>query len=190
MLLSNKSYESFIPKDKYWFKRFLKIRSELIAAYENGTISKREFLRKNVNFFNETNMRPFFTVNSLEKGIFNYQYYNSLAKRYYILARQKKYVDKRRYNHYLNLCTKHYDLKDRTILAILEYIDYDPIEAYYIETDSKELQNKLYEIILLNQKEAIFHSKANWLKQRLIEKGKFKEGIYPSIIDGYINEKY
>ena len=56
--------------------------------------------------------------------------------------------------------------------------------------ESRNLKNKLYEIVLLDYKEAIFHSKALWLLDILREEGVFIEEKKMSLIDGYINEKY
>ena len=64
------------------------------------------------------------------------------------------------------------------------------MDAYYIKCQSKALQNLLYEIVLNNKKEAIFHSKAKWLLNVLIEEKIFNNVTKKSIIDHYINEKY
>ena len=64
------------------------------------------------------------------------------------------------------------------------------MEAYFIKVESKYLKDKLYEIVLLDYDEAIFHSKSLWLLNILKEKGVFIEGKKKSLIDEYINERY
>lgn len=160
--------------------------------YSNKDISKREFIEMNFNYFNNPNARPFLKVDSFEKGMYNYQYYNGLAKYYRMLAKELKYDrdHKRTYNDYLNLSNKYYAEKDQASLSLLKLQNFCDCEAYFIKTQAKGLKNRLYEIVLLNKKEAILHSKSVWLLNILKDENVFIDGLKSSLIDEYINERY
>ncbi len=138
------------------------------------------------------NLRPFLRIDNYEMGMYNYQYYNVLAKYFTMLANDVKDTRKhqRYYNYYYNKGNNYYHEKDKAALDILEFLQYKGIEAYFINMESKSLNGKLFEIVLLDYKEAIFHSKSIPLLKKLKENGVFKEGQKTSIIDGYINETY
>lgn len=179
-------------KKKDTFEEFMESRSFLIKKYSNGDITKREFLQYNYDYFISVNARPYIKIDSYEKGMFNYQYFNGLAKYYRMLAREVKNTKKhsKYYNYYLNLGNKYYDNKDETALDILKFIDFENVESYFISCDSEALEDSLYEIVLKDKKEAIFHSKAEWLLNILKEKNVFYPGKRESLISEYINERY
>lgn len=83
-----------------------------------------------------------------------------------------------------------YQKKDFSIIKLLEFLEFDNVEAYYIKMNSKSLDNKLYEIVLKDYDYAVFHSKSKWLMQDLKKAGVFKDEKKDSVIDEYINEKY
>jgi hypothetical protein len=174
------------------FETFFDNRSSLIVQFKNGDITKKEFLEYNFDFVQKMNVKPFLKVDSYEKGMYNYQYYNVLAKYYTMLAKDVKKTKKHQkyYPYYLNKGNNYYHEKDRATLNLLRYLEFQNVEAYFIKVQSRFLQDKLYEIVLLDYKEAIFHSKAIWLLDVLKEEGVFKEGKKVSLIDEYINEKY
>jgi len=174
------------------FQNFFDNRSSLIIQYANGDISKREFLEYNFDIVQNMNVKPFSRIDSYEKGMYNYQYYNALAKYYNMLAKDARRSEehKKYYTYYKNKGTQYYEDKDRATLELLKYLNFANMEAYFIQVESKYLQDKLYEIVLLDYEEAIFHSKSLWLLQILKEKGIFVEGMRTSLIDEYINERY
>ncbi|MCD1146958.1 hypothetical protein LQU94_02370 [Peptoniphilus sp. KCTC 25270] len=180
------------PIREDWFQNFIERRSELIQRYETGEFSKREFILENINQLHQSNLQPFIRIDRIEKGIFNYQYYNGMAKYYSILAKEIKYEKKkkREYCRYLGLTNKYYHLKDVTIHTILKFCDYKDIDAYYIHCKSSSLQGELYEIHLKSQKETIFHSKSCQIKEVLEKHNLFCEERKASLIENYINERY
>ncbi|RVU55186.1 DUF6648 family protein [Anaerosphaera multitolerans] len=182
---------NYVSKANF-FEDFFKRRSYLIEKYSKGDITKGEFLKYNFDYFNSVNARPFLRIDSFEKGIYNYQYFNGLAKYYKMLAKEVKNTKKRSryYNYYLNLGNKYYQKKDESVLTILELQNFTNIQSYYIKCDSNFLKNSLYEIVLIDKREAIFHSKADWLLNVLKEKKIFDDEIKTSLIEEYINEKY
>lgn len=185
-------YNLTIYKKKGVFDKFFDERSSLIVQFSDGEITKRQFLEYNFDLVRKTNLKPFLRVDTYEKGMFNYQYYNVLAKYYNMLAKETRNTRKHRryYNYYYNKGNNYYHEKDRAALSLLEFLEFKGVEAYYIEVNSKFLRDKLYEIVLLDYEEAIFHSKAKWLLDALRENNVFIEDKKESLIDGYINEPY
>lgn len=174
------------------FETFFHRRSSLIVEFERGNITKRQFLEYNYDLVMRMNFKPFLRIDSYEMGMFNYQYYNVLAKYFTMLAKEVKNTRKHQkyYNYYLNKGNNYYHEKDKATLNLLKFLEFEDIEAYFVSLNSKSLDDKLFEIVLLNYKEAIFHSKAIWLLDILKEEGIFIEEKKLSLIDGYINETY
>ncbi|HHV45806.1 MAG TPA: hypothetical protein GXX53_02685 [Tissierellia bacterium] len=179
-------------KSKGLFDTFFENRSSLIIQYSNGDITKKEFLEYNFDFVQGMNLKPFTRIDSYEKGMYNYQYYNVLAKYYTMLAKDIKRSGKhsKYYAYYRKMGEEYYHLKDRATLQLLKFLEFKNVEAYFIKVESKYLKDKLYEIVLLDYKEAIFHSKSLWLLDILKKEGVFIEGKKKSLIDEYINERY
>ncbi|NLY09831.1 MAG: hypothetical protein GXZ11_08110 [Tissierellia bacterium] len=174
------------------FDIFYEKRSFLIKQYEMGDLSKREFLEANFDSVQSLNIKPFSRVDSYEKGLFNYQYYNSMAKYYRMMAQDVRNTKKHRkyYSYYYNKGNNYYHEKDKATLTLMKFLDFQGMEAYYIKVQSKGLKDKLFEIVFNDYKEAIFHSKAQWLKDILIEMGIFFDERRSSLIDQYINDVY
>lgn len=174
------------------FDRFFKHRDSLIIQYKNGDISKREFLEANFDFVQRIKLKPFSKVDSYEKGIYNYQYYNAIAKYYNMLSADIKddFNFARQYKSCRYKANYYYNEKDKATLQLLRFLEFENIEAYFIKVESEYLNGKLYEIVLKDYEYAIFHSKSKWLLKILKEEGIFKEVKKTSLIDEYINEKY
>ncbi len=174
------------------FDRFFEHRDSLIIQFRNGDITKREFLQMNFDFIQKIRMKPFDRVDSFEKGMYNYQYYNMLAKYYTMLGvdikRQGKHY--KYFKNHLNKAHRYYNEKDKSTLKLLRYLEFENVDAYFIKVESEKLKNKLYEIVLNDYEFAIFHSKSKWLLKILRANGVFEEGKRKSLIDNYINEKY
>ncbi len=168
------------------------MRSSLICQFSEGEITKRQFLEYNHDLVKRTHIKPFLRIDSYEMGMYNYQYYNVLAKYFNMLANEVKNTKKhaKYYNYYLNKGNNYYHEKDKATLSLLEFLEFKGVEAYFINVNSKSLQDELYEIVLLDYDEAIFHSKALWLLEILNKNNVFHKGFKDSLIDGYINERY
>lgn len=179
-------------KNTPWFEKFFKHRSDLIKKYEDGSITKREFLKLNYEYFVLKMRGPYININSYEKAMYNYQYYNAVAKYYMMLAssyRSSK-KKKRSYNDCKNLSSSYYEKKDETIKEILRLKNYLNIESYFINCNSKNLMNNLVEIVALDEKEAIFHTKSEDIINLLKDKNLFLDSVRKSKIESYINERY
>ncbi len=175
------------------FDDFFANRDSLIIQFKNGDITKREFIEEHYYFIQRLKLKPFKNgIDSFEKGIYNYQYYNMVAKYCYMKSKDKKLVTKhpnvaRKYGYKANY---YYQLKDKSTLKLLEHLNFDNMEAYYIKVKSRALKDKLYEIVLNDYESVILHSKSEYMRERLKEEGIFKEGVRKSLIDSYINQKY
>ncbi len=174
------------------FENFFKRRSFLIKQLESGKLNKKQFLEENYNLVRRFNMRPFLRIDNYEMGMYNYQYYNVLAKYFKMMAKESKEYGRpiRYYREYLNKGNNYYAEKDKATLGILEFLNFQGVEAYYIDVESKGLRGSLYEIVLLDYEEAIFHSKCKNLLEVLKRKKVFKKEMKKSVIDDYINETY
>jgi len=64
------------------FDKFLIHRQSLIEQYSKGDMTKDEFIEANYSYINSTDLVPFKKLDNVKKAIFNYQYYNVLAKYY------------------------------------------------------------------------------------------------------------
>lgn len=174
------------------FDKFFNHRDSLIVQFKNGDISKREYIKLNVDFIEKLNVRPFKKIDSFEKGMYNYQYYNMLAKFYNMEAQELKNKGEpaKYYNSFKDEGFYYYKQKDKSTLKLLKYLKFKDIEAYYIKVNSDYLNGKLYEINLKNYDKAILHSKSFKILDILKHEGVFKDKIQKSLIDEYVNVKY
>lgn len=171
------------------FEEFFNQRDSLIVQYENGDMCKSEFLEANFDFVQNSGIEPFEIVDSYEKGMYNYQYYNVLAKYYNMLAKEYK-RDRELGQEYKEETNFYYSKKDESSLKLLKYLEFKDVEGYFVETQSKFLNNKLYEVVLNNYDFAILHSMNPSMLEKLREEKVFAETKRKSIIDEYINERY
>lgn len=168
-------------------QKYFNYRQALIDQYIKGDMSKREYLERNLDAVLSLNIKPFKNVDTVDKALFNYQYYNAMAKNAKINT--TGYRDKGYENILNEQSTYFYHKKDRATMRVLELLNYDNIEAYYIKVKSKYLKNKLFEIIL-EDSNTILHSSSELIKKRLEEEGVFSSGVKRSLIDSYINQRY
>ncbi len=167
-------------------QKYFVYRQSLINQYVKGDMTKEEYLDSNLDAVLSLRDKPFRYVDSVEKGLFNYQYYNAMAK---ACKMEAKYSDEQRLliedkmNYY-------YSSKDNATMKILKLLDYKNIEAYFIKVRSKFLRGRLFEIILKDYENMILHSQNEAILNRLREEGVFSEGSKKSLIDYYINSKY
>ena len=70
-------------------QKYFKYRQSLIDQYAKGDMTKREYLQKNYEAVVYGDIGPFRNMDTVEKALFNYQYYNALAKESLDAARRK-----------------------------------------------------------------------------------------------------
>lgn len=171
------------------FEQFLQNRQSLIEQYEKGDLSKEEFIEANFNCIHSLDIKPFKKIDNVKKAIYNYQYYNVLAKYYQKRAHD---VNKRHEgrDEFMELVNHYYSRKDQVTEKLLKLLDFTGIEAYYVKVKSPNLKNKLFEIILKEYDNIILHSKNEFILEMLKRENAFTDEVRDSLIDSYINQKY
>lgn len=174
--------------DKEKLEKFIELRNKYISLLEENKISKYEFNLKNHEIFKVINLRPFKVLDSFDKALYNYNYYNSKAKmelenfkNYKSLKNEKK--AKIANNNKLN----NYYHKDEAIKIMIELEKPEFINAYYIDIYSKALNSKIFEIVFFNKDKIILHTQNEEIKEKLIELNCFDFKKRKSLISSYIN---
>ncbi len=145
-------------------QEYFNYRQALIEQYLKGDMTKREYLAQNFQAVLNLKDKPFKNVDSVDKGLFNYQFYNAMAKQ--AKSESQNYYNREIANSYIDKSNYYYGLKDKSTLKILELSDYQNTEAYFIKVKSKALKNKLFEIIL-HDKNMILHSTSKVVLNKL-----------------------
>ncbi len=173
-------------------KSFFENRDKLIVSHMNGEIDKKSFLELNYKYMIDNKIKPFTTIDSFEKGIYNYQFYNVMAKYYRMIVQEIKESGKsiNFYSKYLDDVKYYYDEKDKTTFRLLRFLKYKNVEAYFISMESSTLEGKLYEIVLKDYEFAVLHSQSEWILGALKKENVFLSHIKKSVIDYYVNQKY
>lgn len=169
-------------------QKYLKYRQNLIDQYVKGDMTKREYLKKNYDAVVYGDIGPFTNMDSVEKALFNYQYYNALAKEQKSISTVKD-IEYELKKDYLDQSNYYYHKKDKATLAILKMLDYKGTEAYYIKVHSKYLKGKLFEIVIADE-QIILHSTSALILKNLQEEGVFFQESRKSLIDEYVNHRY
>lgn len=168
---------------------FFKKRNDLISELSQGKIDKIAFLEKNYELIQNLNMKPLLNISSLEEGMYNYQYYNILAKFFkqksQLYSNNKK--KQKKYNENLMKSNNYYAEKDKYLFRMIDFLDKDSSEAYFIDMNSKRLNSSLFEIVVKDVEFAIFHSMNEKILEKLYEKNIFVNETRISKIDDYVN---
>lgn len=171
------------------FEEFLLNRNSLIEQYSKGDLTKDEFIEANYRCINALDIKPFQRIDNVKKAIYNYQYYNVLAKYY-----QKKAHGLKKHHggreDYLELSNYYYSRKDDVTLKLLKLLDFTGIEAYFVKVRSPNLKKKLFEIVLKEYDNVVLHSKNEVILNMLVNENVFCHEERYSVVDSYINQKY
>lgn len=160
---------------------FLLLRSKIINELDKGNLDKKAFLFENYMLLQRLNMKPYPNANTIEKCIYNYQYYNTMAK--YL----KAFPNKR--DSY-DTADNYYKKKDMTIISLLKNNELGEIIAYPLLLNSNKLNLRLFEIVLLDYELVILHSLNEEVKKLLIELGSYEKDARISKINDYVNRSY
>lgn len=171
------------------FEQFLQNRQSLIDQYKKGDLTKDEFIEANYNSINALDIKPFKRVDNIKKAIYNYQYYNVLAKYHQKRAHELRKNHEHRLD-FLELADYYYSRKDEVTEKLLKIMDFKGIEAYFVKVNSPKLKKKLFEIVLKEYDNVVLHSKNEKILEMLIYENAFTSGERKSIVDSYINQKY
>ncbi|HOQ00171.1 MAG TPA: hypothetical protein PK604_04935 [Acetivibrio clariflavus] len=171
------------------FEEFLLNRNSLIEQYSKGDLSKDEFIEANFRCINALNIKPFKKIDNVKKALYNYQYYNVLAKYY-----QKRAHDLSKNNQaredFLEQSNYYYSKKDDVTMKLLTLIDFKGVESYFVKVKSPKLKKKLFEIVLTDYDNIILHSINESILNRLKQENVFINEERESLVDSYINQKY
>jgi len=159
-------------------QKYFRLRQALIDQYIRGDMTKSEYLNRNLDAVLGLNIQPFTRIDTVEKGLFHYQYHNAMAKESVSFAGRMS-----------SEAFLHYKEKDKAALSVLRLLDYENVAAYFIKVRSKHLKGKIFEIVL-HDYNTIMHSKSGTLLESLKRAGVFQDGTQTSLIDGYINQRY
>ena len=102
-------------------QEYFNYRQALIEQYLKGDMTKREYLAQNFQAVLNLKDKPFKNVDSVDKGLFNYQFYNAMAKQ--AKSESQNYYNREIANSYIDKSNYYYGLKDKSTLKILELSD-------------------------------------------------------------------
>lgn len=173
-------------------KSFETFRKESIGLLEESIYDKDSFLDANLTYINKLDLKPFNDVKSINQALYNYQYYNLLAKKANNEARKiiNNPKKKKMYHRLINNRENYYHLKDMATLQLLDLVDYKNVESYYIKLKSKRLMGEVFEINIKCADKVILHSKSKIILDRLCENNAFSYECKLSLIDSYVNKSY
>jgi len=170
---------------------FFQQRNRLIDALEVGTLDKTSFLEAQYESVFSSGLKPGNgAIRSIREGLFNYQYFNTLAKWERVQSRLYEFRDETRSRDHRRQMDRYYDRKDRETRKLVEFCGADRLEAFYIQLPTKRLEGILLEIILLDEPRAILHTADEGIRNFLEREGIVRTGIFPSVIDSYVKENY
>lgn len=169
-------------------QKYFRYRQSLIDQYAKGDMTKREYLRRNYEAVVYGEIGPFQNMDTVEKALFNYQYYNALAKENKTISTSRD-MDYELKRDYLEKSNYYYNKKDRATLTALRMLDYQGVQAYFVKVRSKYLKGRLYEIVI-EEENIILHSTSPLILKCLREEGVFHEESRKSVIDEYVNRRY
>lgn len=172
------------------FNQFIDSRNQLIEKLEKKEITKTEFIEENYGYFLNCDIEPVDEPQSIEQGIFNYQYYNIMAKYSFLMKNELEFRNPHEAANYNEQAFNFYKMKDKATLAMIELVNYENVEAYYVDLLSSELEGKLFEVIIKGVEKAVFHSKDKRILNRLEKNGVFNPDKKKSVIHDYVNTKY
>lgn len=175
------------------FDKFFAHREALIYQFRKGDMSKKEFIEEQYAFIIRLDLKPFVhRIDSFEKGIYNYQYYNVMAKYSNMKSKDPKIIEKHPdiAQSYKQKTNNYYRKKDESIIKLLRHLDYENVEAYYIKVKSSALKDRLFEIVLRDYEDTVFHSVNPHIVEALKRENVFSDEVKRSVIEKYVNERY
>lgn len=177
--------------DTEQLEKFTCTRNELIDQLELGILNKSTYLEAQYQALLDLGAEPFRgKIRSVEEGLFNYQYYNTFAKRERILCKAEEYRNPEKSREHRRNADRYYDFKDRETKKILEFCGIKNVIAYKILTPAKYLQGKLLEILLPDVKRGILHTADEGIYNLLDRAGVLEEELKVSAIQDYIEADY
>lgn len=181
-----------MKSDRDRLASFIERRCVLIERLDAKQIDKDQFIQLNYDMISEEDMRPYLKVDQIDKALYNYHYYNILAKyhNHVAIACRPDRRGRKRQKEAFHRRDNYYREKDKVIFCLLDLLRDEKIEAYPITIDSKRLNNALFEIVLPEREKCVLHSKDLKIRAWLKEHGVFDEMPRRSVIHDYVNRPY
>lgn len=171
--------------------KFFSNRDELINRYSAGEMSKTEFVEMNYKFIMDLKFDPFTgKLSDYRQCMYNYQYYNILAKYCNLKAQDYEFFEPEKARDYKDKEFKYYSKKDEATLSMLECVEFKNVEAYLLKLNSKRLSGNLFEVVFKDYDKAIFHSMNNDILYELRQHRSFSYTPKDSVISTYVNSLY
>ena len=178
--------------EKQKLNLFEEWRIESIDLLSDKKIDKDEFLKRHYNFIINLGLKPFSNIRDLDEAIYNYQYYNIMAK----FANAKAFLcqnspkKKKIHTRLINDRENFYYLKDLATESLIDMVGPEDIESYFISLKSKRLTGEIFEIQVKSCNKLILHSKNKKILNKLRQKKVFCEEVRESLIDSYVNRSF
>ena len=153
---------NYFKPNKTIFDDFFEHRDMLIIQHMNGDINKKEYLELNYKYMLDKNVKPFQRIDSFEKGMYNYQYYNMMAKYHRTLAQEIKDKGKHisYYSKYLNEADYYYNENDKTVINEIKKVSKPGRRVYKGKEDIKRFKNGYGTIIVSTSRGVLPNDKA------------------------------
>ncbi len=164
---------------------FIARRTALIEKLVDGKLNKRSFL--DANYELTKLMRPYVDPDTPEECLYNYHYYNALAKVEKTRARLSSRV--RFAKRFEDAARNYYCEKDKATMRMLDFFSSEIVHAYFVKTSSHLLHGKLVEI-LFPMPYVIFHTCDRKIIKRLRDEKILRNIPLESAISTYINALY
>lgn len=188
MVLKLRNQNITIEKE---LQAFYEHRKLLIEKLERGELTKRSYLELCHDYFTVNEIHPFVPVpHTFYEGLLNYQYHNTMAKYYQMLADESYTASSKTLRGLDRKIDEHYRQKDKATLFMLEVVNYENVEAYYLTLRSSRLTGKLIEIVFKDRAYTILHSMDVRILRKLSDHNCFQSEERTSAIDHYVNTKY
>lgn len=172
------------------FEFYRQQRNALIDALDSGQLEKTAFIKAHAELYLPLAVKEPRRIEGTLDGLFYYQYYNTLAKHHQMQYRELKYKDPFVAVDHRKQSERFYAIKERVTYRLLCAVDFQEIEAYYVQAASKQLKHRLVEIVLLNEEKAILHSLDPQVVTALRTRELLDGMVKASVIDTYINQPY
>ncbi len=169
---------------------FSKHRLALINELELGQIDKCQYIEATLAFYKDCQIDEPESIDNVDQGLYYYQYYNSLAKSEQIKYRELVKVDIFTAIEHRDNSSYYYGLKDNITKKILKLLKKEEVSAYYVKTNSRKLNQKLVEIVLVEREKTVLHTLNKKIIRYLDNRNLLLAGHKFSVIEQYINETY
>ena len=127
---------------KNLFREYADIRESLIFQYKKGDLSKKEYIRESHDLLLRYEASPFQNVDNFDKAVFNYHYYNTMAKYTKMKADELRQKEKHQdlYRQMIQRKDRYYHQKDHTSWHAVKLLEFYRVEAYFIKVNAQFLK--------------------------------------------------